>query len=69
MLLREVEYTDEPWKLYPQLYQEYQGQLFGDFSFDPELCVDTAYHIRYENKGVYTEKLFAAYQVCRSQSN
>ena len=40
-----------------------------DFSFDPELFFDTAYHIRYENKGVYTEKLFAAYQVCRSQSN
>lgn len=32
MLLRKVEYTDEPRKLYPQLYQEYQGQLFGDFS-------------------------------------
>jgi len=33
-----------------------------DFSFDPEFFFDTAYHIRYENKGVYTEKLFAAYQ-------
>lgn len=32
MLLRKVEYTDEPQKLYPQLYNEYRGQLFGDFT-------------------------------------
>lgn len=30
-LLRKVEYTDEPRKLYPQLYNAYQGQLFGTF--------------------------------------
>lgn len=31
-LLRQVEYTDEPRKIYPHLYHEYQGQMFGDFS-------------------------------------
>lgn len=31
-LLRQVEYTDEPKKIYPQLYHEYQGQMFGDFT-------------------------------------
>ena len=31
-LLRKVDYTDNPQKIYPQLYNEYQGQLFGDFT-------------------------------------
>ena len=31
-LLCKVDYTDDPRKIYPQLYNEYQGQLFGDFT-------------------------------------
>lgn len=31
-LLRKVDYTDNPRKIYPQLYHEYKGNLFGDFT-------------------------------------
>lgn len=31
-LLCQVHYTDDPRKIYPQLYHSYQGQLFGTFS-------------------------------------
>lgn len=32
MLLRQVDYTDDPRKIYPQLYHEYRGQMLGDFT-------------------------------------
>ena len=32
-LLRKVDYTDDPRKIYPQLYNEYQGNLLGDFRY------------------------------------
>lgn len=31
-LLRPVDYTDNPKKIYPQLYHEYRGQMLGDFT-------------------------------------
>ena len=31
------------------------------FGYDPEFFFDTAYHIRYENREIYTEKLFTLY--------
>lgn len=34
----------------------------NEFAFDPDFFFDTAYHIRYENRGIYTEKLFEVYK-------
>jgi hypothetical protein len=31
-LLHKVDYTDDPQKLYPQLYNKYQGQIYIDFT-------------------------------------
>ena len=33
------------------------------FSFDESYFYDTAYHLQYENRAVYTERIFACYQM------
>ena len=34
----------------------------GDFAYDSDFFFDTAYHVRYENRPIYTEQLFQCYQ-------
>ncbi len=41
------------------------ANVFGkvlDFAYDADLFLDTAYHLRYENRKMYTESLFNAFQ-------